>query len=124
MEVTGGDGVLIGGFVIEGNAPKTVLIRGVGPTLSSFGVPGVLADPVITVFSGSTELDSNSSWGTGASTAAQLSTAFSQVGAFPLPAGSKDAALLLTLQPGAYTVEVTSLSNGTGVALVEVYDTQ
>jgi hypothetical protein len=79
---------------------------------------------VITVFSGSTELDSNSSWGTGASTAAQLSAAFSQVGAFPLPAGSKDAALLLTLQPGAYTVEVTSLSNGTGVALVEVYDTQ
>jgi hypothetical protein len=124
MEVTEGDGVLIGGFVIAGNAPKTVLIRGIGPALSAFGVPGVLADPLVTVFSGSTALASNSSWGTGTSTAAQLSAAFAQTGAFPLPAGSADAALLLTLQPGAYTVEVTSLSNSTGVALIEVYDTQ
>ncbi len=124
MEVTGGDGILIGGFAIAGNAPKTVLIRGIGPTLSTFGVPGVLADPVITLFSGSTEVASNSSWGTGSSTAAQLSAAFAQAGAFPLPSGSKDAALLITLQPGSYTVEVTSLGNSTGVALIEVYDTQ
>jgi hypothetical protein len=46
------------------------------------------------------------------------------VGAFPLVSGSKDSALLLTLQPGAYTMTVTSPSGSTGVALVEVYDTQ
>jgi hypothetical protein len=124
MEVTSGDGVLIAGFVIGGSAPKTVLIRGDGPALSAYGVPGVLADPEITVFSGSTKLASNAGWGTGTSTAAQLSAAFAEVGAFPLAAGSKDSALLITLQPGAYTVEVTSVSNSTGVALVEVYDTQ
>ena len=67
---------------------------------------------------------SNAGWGSGASTAAQISDASAQVGAFALPSGSKDAALLVTLQPGAYTVEVTSVSGATGVALVEVYDTQ
>jgi hypothetical protein len=45
------------------------------------------------------------------------------VGAFPLRSGSKDAALIVTLQPGAYTVQVTSVSGATGVALIEVYDT-
>jgi hypothetical protein len=124
MNVSGGNGTLIAGLVIGGNTPRTVLVRGTGPALSEFGVPGVLADPQIAVFSGTTEIASNASWGTGASTAAQLDAAFSQVGAFPLQAGSKDSALLITLQPGAYTVEVTSVSNSTGVALVEIYDTQ
>ena len=124
MEVTGGNGILIAGLVIGGNSSKTVLIRGVGPTLSEFGVTGVLADPQITVFSGTTAIASNSSWGTGTSTAAQITAAFVQVGAFPLPTGSKDAALLVTLNPGPYTVEVTSASNANGVALIEVYDTQ
>jgi hypothetical protein len=124
MEVTGGSGVLIAGFVIGGNATKMVLIRGDGPTLSTFGVTGVLADPVITVYSGTTVVATNAGWGTGTSTAAQLSAAFSLVGAFPLPTGSKDSALLLTLAPGAYTVVVTSASSSTGVALIEVYDMQ
>jgi hypothetical protein len=124
MEVTSGNGVLIAGFVIGGNTTKTVLIRGVGPTLSTFGVTGVLADPQITVYSGSTVVATNAGWGTGTSTAAQLTAAFTLVGAFPLPTGTKDSALLLTLAPGNYTVEVTSVSNSTGVALVEVYDTQ
>ena len=124
MEVTAGDGVLIAGVVIGGNGPKTVLIRGVGPALSAFGVPGVLADPVLTVYSGSAEIANNAVWGSGDLTETQLSTAFAQVGAFPLPSGSKDSALLLTLQPGPYTIQVTSATNSTGVALIEVYDTQ
>jgi hypothetical protein len=122
MNVTSGNGILIAGFVIGGNAPKTVLVRGIGPSLSQFGVTGVLPDPQIAVFSGTTQIASNSQWGSGSSTPAQMSTAAAQVGAFPLVSGSKDAALLLTLQAGAYTVQVTSLSNATGVALVEVYD--
>jgi hypothetical protein len=122
MEIINGD--LIAGFVIGGSIPKTVLIRGVGPTLSAFGVTGVLADPQITVFSGGTKVATNSGWSAGSGAAAELGGVFSQVGAFPLANGSKDAALILTLQPGAYTVQVSSVSNGTGVALIEVYDTQ
>jgi len=121
MNVTAGDGVLIAGLSITGNAPQDVLIRGVGPALASFGVTGVLADPLITVYSGATAIASNAGWGTGLSTAVQISAVSAQVGAFPLPAGSKDSALLLTLQPGSYTVQVTSISNSAGVALVEVY---
>jgi PKD repeat protein len=124
MEVTPGDGVLIAGLVIAGDVPKTVLIRGVGPTLSDFGVTGALADPSIAVFSGATQVASNTGWGTGSNNAAQIVSVSAQVGAFALPAGSNDCALLLTLQPGAYTVVITSVSNSTGVALVEVYDTQ
>jgi hypothetical protein len=124
MNVTTGDGALIAGLVIAGNAPKTVLIRGVGPTLATFGVTGVLVDPQIAVFSGSTQIASNDNWGVGTSTAAQIASATAQVGDFPLPAGSKDAALLVTLQPGSYTVVVTGVGNTTGNALVEIYDTQ
>jgi PKD repeat protein len=124
MEVTGGDGVLIGGLVIGGNAPKVVLIRGDGPSLTQFGVPGVLSDPQIAIFSGSTVIATNAGWSSNAATAAQISAVGASVGAFPLVSGSKDSALLISLQPGAYTVQVTSVSGSTGVALIEVYDTQ
>jgi PKD repeat protein len=122
MNVTVGEGSLIAGLVIAGNAPKTVLIRGVGPTLSAFAVTGVLADPQIAIYAGATLVASNDNWETGASTAAQISDAAAQVGAFALTAGSKDAALLVTLQPGAYTVVVSGVGGTAGVALVEVYD--
>ena len=124
MNVSAGEGTLIAGLVIAGNAPKTVLIRGVGPALALFGVSGVLADPQISVVSGTTQLASNDNWETGPIAAAQLSAMCAQVGAFALPAGSKDAALLITLQPGAYTVVLTGVGNTAGVALIEVYDTQ
>ena len=124
MNVSAGEGALIAGFVISGNAPKTVLIRAVGPTLSSYGVSGVLTDPMITVYSGATAMATNDNWETGSSTSAQISSASAQVGAFPLVAGSKDAALLVTLAPGAYSVQVTGVGNPAGIALIEVYDTQ
>jgi hypothetical protein len=66
----------------------------------------------------------NAGWSTGSSTVSDITTASAQVGAFPLPSGSKDSVLLVTLQPGAYTIVVTSASGASGVALVEVYDTQ
>ena len=124
VNVSLGEGTLIAGFVIGGTVPKTVLIRGIGPTLSVFGVTGALADPQIAVYAGSTQIATNDNWEVGTSTGAQIATASAKVGAFALPAGSKDAALLITLQPGAYTVLVTGVANTTGVALVEVYDTQ
>ena len=122
MNVTVGEGTLIAGFVIAGNAPKTVLIRGVGPTLSGFGVAGVLADPQISVFSGASVVANNDNWETSPGTTAALVAATAQVGAFALPVGSKDAALLVTLQPGAYTVQVTGVGATAGVALIEVYE--
>jgi hypothetical protein len=124
MNVMLGEGALIAGISIAGNAPKTMLIRAIGPALAAFGVTGVLTDPQIAIFSGSTQVASNDNWETGASTAAQISAASAQVGDFPLPAGSKDAALLVTLPPGNYSVVVTGVGNTTGVALVEIYDTQ
>ena len=124
MNVTTGEGTLIAGLIIAGTSPKAVVIRGIGPSLAAYGVTSVLADPKITVYSGNTEIGTNDNWETGASTAAAVSAATARVGAFPLPAGSKDATLLITLPPGAYTVHVTGVSNTTGVAMIEVYDAQ
>jgi hypothetical protein len=122
MHVTAGEGTLIAGLVISGNTPKKVLIRGVGPALTPFGVTGVLADPTITVYSRGAVIASNDNWEVGTESAATTMAAAVKVGAFALPAASKDASLLITLQPGAYTVHVTGAGGTTGVALVEVYD--
>ncbi|MDB6126707.1 MAG: repeat protein, partial [Verrucomicrobia bacterium] len=122
-QVGTGTGVLIAGFVITGDFPKQVLIRAIGPTLGQYGVPGVLADPQLDLYvaGASTPMLSNDNWG---GTAA-LTTAFNQVGAFALPdANSKDAAILVTLNPGSYSAIVSGVGNTSGVALVEVYDVQ
>jgi len=117
--VGAGDSVLIAGFVIAGNAPKQVLIRATGPALESFGVSGVLASPQLTLYRGSAVVAQNEGWGgTNA-----LVTAFNQTGAFPLAdPGSKDAALLVTLEPGPYSAIVSGANGSTGVALIEVYE--
>ena len=117
--VGAGAAALIGGFVVAGNTPQRVLVRAIGLTLQSFGVQGALADPRLTVYRGSTIVAENDNWG-GADTAAVLAAQLA-VGAFPLPAGSKDAVLLLTLAPGAYTAHVSGVGAGEGVALVEIY---
>lgn len=117
---TGGN-IGIAGFVISGTANEQVLIRGVGPTLSEFSVSGVLSQPVLTVFNSTgTQVATNTGWSTNAN-AAQIGAAASTAGAFTLPAGSADSALLLSLAPGAYTAQVSGLNNTTGDALIEVY---
>ncbi len=114
-----GDQTLIAGFVLDGSGPKTVLIRGLGPELARRGVTGVLSDPKITVYRGSDVVETNDDWG---GTQA-LKAAFTAVGAEQLASdASKDAALLVTLNPGAYTVHVTAATGATGVALVEIFD--
>jgi len=107
------------GFVVGGATPAKVLVRGIGPTLGAFGVPGTVVDPQLTLFnSSSIKIGENNDWaGT-----AELTAAFANVGAFALPATSKDAALLVTLAPGNYTAQVTGVNGTTGVALVEVYE--
>lgn len=122
-----GDGILIPGITISaGSSSRRLLIRAIGPTLGSFGVPGTLADPKLDLFSGSERIASNDNWetpiGVSSGTAAQLASIFTQAGAFALAAGSKDAALLTNLPPGNYTLQVSGVNNTTGEALVEVYD--
>jgi hypothetical protein len=120
-QVTNGAGSLIAGFVIGGGAPETVLIRGVGPTLASFSVPNALADPSIQVFnSNGMVVAQNDNWGTDPNAAA----AAARVGAFALPGNSLDAALVVNLAPGAYTVTVAGNNGATGAALAEVYQVQ
>jgi hypothetical protein len=119
-QVGTGANVLIAGFTIAGAAAKTVLIRAVGPTLANFGVVGSLADPTLTVLSSRGPLATNDNWSTGSGAA--VAQAAGAVGAFALPSGSLDAALLLSLAPGSYTAQVAGVRDTAGVALVEVYD--
>ena len=113
---TGGN-ILIAGFAIGGTTSKTVLIRAVGPGLAPFGLTGLLADPKLELYAGATLVTANDNWWNGGPRPA----VFDSVGAFQLPAFSKDAALLVTLAPGSYTAQVSSIGNTTGVALIEVY---
>ena len=110
---------LTAGFVLGGSSATKVLIRAVGPGLAAFGVPDTVPDPQLALFNAtSTKIGENNNWG---GTPA-LTAAFASVGAFNLPTDSQDAALLVTLQPGSYTVEVNGVNATTGIALVEIYE--
>jgi len=119
-----GANVLIAGVTISGTAPKTLLIRGVGPTLSVFSVPGVLADPKLEIFnSNQVKIAENDTW------SPSLEPVFLAVGAFALTPGSKDAALVISLPPGpngsaGYTIQLSGVASGTGEGLIEVYEVQ
>jgi hypothetical protein len=97
------------------------LVRAIGPGLTQFGVRGVLADPRLTLFSGSTVLAANDQWYE-APNAVALAAAAQQVGAFRLRAETADAGLLLTLPAGSYTAQVSGGEGASGTALVEVYE--
>ncbi len=118
-----GTNVLIAGFVVNGTVSRRVLIRGAGPTLASLGVPGVLTDPQLTLVDQATgrTLATNDNWASGED-AAIIAAAARSAGAFPLANGSRDAAILVMLPPGAYTAQLSGVGGGTGVGIVEVYD--
>ncbi|HEY1109567.1 MAG TPA: hypothetical protein VGE76_13060, partial [Opitutaceae bacterium] len=111
---------LIGGFVLHGQGTRTILIRAVGPALASFGVAGALAAPSLRVLSGERILASNTGWST--ADPALLRTTAARVGAFPLPEGSRDSALLVTLPAGAYTAQAGTADGAGGTVLLEVYE--
>jgi len=120
---TGAD-VMIGGFIIEGNGPKTVIVRAIGPELTRFGVPNALADPALDLHNSTGALiASNNNWQTtvigGSITSDQVSAIQNSGHA---PTQPSESAIMATLQPGNYTAIVRGVSNTTGVALVEVYD--
>jgi hypothetical protein len=111
----------IGGFYVQGTAPRSVLIRADGPVLSQFSVSGPLPDPVLTVYdSKGNVVATNTGW-TSNTSPSTISSAAQQVGAFALPNPSADSALLLSLQPGAYTAQITSAKGNSGTALFEAY---
>ncbi len=122
---TGAD-VMIPGFVVSPGGSKTVLLRAVGPKLAAYRVTGVLQDPKLTVFRThpvtreSEQILANDNWGENGDEPAIRATA-AQVGAFPLDHGSKDAAFVITLPPGIYTIHASGADDGSGVALVELY---
>ena len=113
--LTGFD-VMIGGFVINGIGPQTVAIVATGPSLGAFGIASPLANPKITLVRSSDQavIDTNDDWQAHAN-ASQLSTA-----GFA-PSHPQEAAILVTLSPGAYTAIVEGVGGGTGVAVIGVY---
>jgi hypothetical protein len=106
---------LIAGTVID-RGPKRLLIRAVGPTLGGFGVDTAHPDPRISLYQGQTLLAANDNWnGQG------IIDSAAYAGGFPLSSGSKDACLLLTVEPGAYTVIVEG-DGALGEAIIEIYE--
>ena len=126
VQVGTGANVIFAGFVIGGSTAKTVLIRASGPALglAPFNLPGVLADPQLTLtnvgVSPNVILATNKGWGG----TAQITAAAASVGAFPWSSSSVDSAILVTLPPGNYTAGVAGASADTGVALIEVYEVE
>jgi hypothetical protein len=114
--VSPGDDVLIGGFIIRGGASTTVLIRGIGPSLTSFGISGALQDPVLTIYDGNgVAIASNDNW--------QTSTQATQIAATGLaPQNPAEAAVYGSVTPGSYTAVVSGKGSATGIALVEIYN--
>ncbi len=124
VRCTTNDGVAIGGFVISGNAPKQVLMRAVGPTLTTQGLgqSEVLLDPTMELHHGAATLATNDNWGDNANASAIVSVG-ARIGAAPLASSdTKSSALLMTLQPGVYTFIVRGKNDTTGLVLAEVYD--
>jgi hypothetical protein len=108
-------------MVVSGAESQTMLVRAVGPTLGLLGVGDALADPVVRIISADgTEIATNSDWRTGPNAAA-LPALVAAIGAFPLSDAARDAALRVSLAPGAYSIEVSSESGGLGTVLAEIY---
>jgi hypothetical protein len=111
---TGGN-IGIGGFIISGTDPKKVLIRGIGPTLARLNVPNALQDPMLELHDGTgAVLTSNDDWKVPQQAAVEATGL--------APPDDREAAILLSLQPGSYTVFESGKNGTTGNGLIEVYD--
>ncbi len=113
--VSGGDNVLIGGFIITGTQPKQILARALGPSLTARGVPGAMADPTLELVPASGPSVSNDDWQQSTDAAAIQATGIP-------PTDPRESALIQTLPPGNYTAILRSKGDTPGVGLVELYD--
>jgi Matrixin len=116
-----GENFMVGGFIVQGSQPATVILRAIGPSLDAISIPGALSDPMISVYdSNQNQIAANDDWFTSADA--------ETIASFHLdPPNSRESALYLTLQPGAYTAVVQSFTDDhspptTGVGLFELYD--
>ena len=121
-----GDNVMIGGFIVQGTGPKRVIIRAIGPELTRFGVPNVLANPTLELHNGAgAVIASNDNWQT-----TMIGSIITQnqvqeiLNSGRAPTDPRESAIIANLPAGNYTAIVRGISNTTGVALVEVYDLQ
>ncbi len=116
-QVQTGFNVMIGGFVVSGSAPKTVVVRAIGPSLANFGVSGALSNPTLQLVRSSDQavIATNDDWGSAANAAQISASGFA-------PSNPLESAIYVTLQPGAYTAIVSGVGGATGVGLVEVYE--
>jgi hypothetical protein len=112
-QVLTGDNVMIGGFIIEGSAPRTVVVRARGPSLTAGGISGALQNPQLQLISGQTQIAYNDNWQDTDATAI-LASGFA-------PSSPLESAIRVTLQPGAYTAIMSGVGGGTGVGIVEVF---
>jgi len=114
-----GDSNLTVGFVTSGDKPKSLLLRGEGPSLNNYGVTGVLSNPILTLYnSESAVLASDIGWGG----STDMSSIFTRLGAFPFDVLSTDSAIVQNLSLGSYTAIVSGVNHATGAAMVEIYD--
>jgi hypothetical protein len=115
LAVDSGEKLMIGGFIITGVVPKTVVLRALGPSLAGAGVGNALADPVLELFDE-----------TGASVAQNINWKDAQeeelMATGLTPSSDLESAIVQTLPPGAYTASVTGQDGGGGVGLLEIYD--
>jgi len=119
-----GDNIMIGGFIVQGNQPKRVILRAIGPELSQYGVPNPMANPTLELHDGPGALiASNNDWQQtiigGIITQNQVQDIQNSGHA---PTDARESAIIATLLPGNYTAIMRGVDNTTGVALVEVYD--
>ena len=117
-QVLTGNDVMIGGFVIQGTGPQTVVVRARGPSLIPFGITNALANPSLQLVRSSDQVTiaTNDNWGSASNSGAVTASGFA-------PSNSLESAILITLTPGAYTAIVTGVGGGTGVGIIEVFAT-
>ena len=115
-QVLTGNDVMIGGFIIQGTGPQTVVVRARGPSLVPFGITNALANPSLQLVRSSDQatLATNDNWQSASNSAQILSSGFA-------PSETFESAIMITLQPGAYSAIVTGVGGGTGVAIMEVF---
>jgi hypothetical protein len=115
---------MIGGFIVQGTEQKRVIVRAIGPELTQYGVPHVLADPTLELHDASGALiASNDNWRTtiiGGIITSDQTLAIRNSGY--APGDGRESAIVADLPPGNYTAIVRGVNNTTGVGLVEVYD--
>ena len=124
---SGADQGLISGFVVGGSArEKKLIVRAIGPSLSLFGVNSALRAPILRIFDSSSRVYQNAyvypAVVGGPTYESDLAESLARAGAFPVPAGTRDAILLMPFAPGSYTAQITSGDNSTGNVLLEIYE--